>query len=79
LVIMGGLFWANSVALSEDLPEVHANYDGNKTLYHRELYKKIGDAYSLNAEKCWIASGVYILFLLFSVSQLYLHKRNNPN
>uniref|UniRef100_T1JBA3 Uncharacterized protein n=1 Tax=Strigamia maritima TaxID=126957 RepID=T1JBA3_STRMM len=77
LVIMGGLFWAKSAALVDDIPEFEIESpEGDKyDEWHKKYFEKMEAAYDSNASNCWICAGLYVVSLLFSLSQLYLHKR----
>ncbi|XP_038053034.1 ribonuclease kappa-B-like [Patiria miniata] len=70
LVLMGVFFRVNSVALLEDLP-----LDTNKTLTRTELE----DAYTEVSNNCFIAAGVYVLWLVFSVWQMRVNNKEQYN
>jgi len=77
LLLMGAFYYAHSVALTEDLPE--PEFEGNLTAADaspEQHYTAITKAYAQNAYNCWVAVGMYIATLVFSVSQIYMNKRD---
>jgi len=69
LALMGVFFWMNSVALVEDIP-LEAKYTSRD-----ELIRDMDAGFQQNALNCWVAALLYLVTLLFSVSQFYLNNR----
>ncbi|XP_022096500.1 ribonuclease kappa-like [Acanthaster planci] len=70
LVLMGVFFRVNSVALFEDL-----TLESNKTLTRAELE----EAYTEVSNNCFIAAGLYVLWLFFSVWQMHVNSKEQYN
>lgn len=66
LILLGVFFRANSVALLEDV-----SHEENANLTQANLE----EAYTEVSNNCFIAAGVYVLFLLFSVWQLRVNNK----
>lgn len=71
LALMGVFFYIHSVALVEDLL-LDDHYDNAE-----DFYKAADEAYSKNAKNCWIATGLYVITLLFSGHQFYANSRRS--
>jgi len=69
LALMGVFFWTKSVALVEDIP-LEPSYKDEVTLRN-----DMEAGFQQNALNCWVAALLYLVTLLFSVSQFYLNNR----
>jgi ribonuclease kappa len=70
LLLLGVFFRVNAVALLEDVP-----HTANVNLTRANLE----EAYTEVSNNCFIAAGLYVLFLVFSVWQLRVNNKQQYN